>query len=148
MFLNNDNLFLWLSITILGYCSKCSISLHSQPGRKWFCRKATKHLVVHLLEVLLHGTKVLTSEVGQQPKRERVSSGACCSSQPGQEGDGGGAQGEERGQHHQLGEAGRPVGGGQQGQRPCEVVCWAQLDDERPDQGVEGEVVGKEEEGY
>ena len=148
MFLNNDNLFLWLSITILGYCSKCSISPHSQPGKIWFCRKAKKHLVVHLLEVLLHGAKVLTPEVGQQKKRERVSSGACSRSQPGQEGDGGGAQGEERGQHHQLGEAGRPVGGGQQGQRPREVVGWAQLDDERPDKGVEGEVVGEEEEGY
>ena len=40
------------------------------------------------------------------------------------------------------------MGGGQQGQRPCEVVGWAQLDDKRPDKGGEGEVVGKEEEGY
>ena len=139
--------FGWQSQFLATAPSVQSPSTHSLE-KYGFVEKQKTYIIVHLLEVLLHGTKVLTPEVRQEPKRERVSSGACCSGQPGQEGDGGGAQGEERGQHHQLGEAGRPVGGGQQGQRPCEVVCWAQLDDERPDKGVEGEVVCEEEEGY
>ena len=49
--------------------------------------------------------------------------------------------------HTYLGERGRPVGRCKQGQRPAEVVGRAQLYDERPGEGVDGEVVGEEEEG-
>ena len=37
--------------------------------------------------------------------------------------------------------------GGEQGQRPGEVVGRGQLDEEGPGEGGEGEVVGEEEEG-
>ena len=103
--------------------------------------------ILHLLEMLLHSTKVLPPEVRQEPKGERVGTSSCSSCQPGEQGEGGGAHGEEGGEEHQLGEGGRPVRGREQGQRPDEVVGGGQLDQEGPGEGGEGEVVGEEEEG-